>query len=179
LPKQAVTSVLYSGASAAGCPGRTVPPCPEEGGAKISDEAVIVVFDLPVVTWGAADELALLAVIDANPEDRAQSITSTNPAGPDELSVLYNVLNDNNVALWTTEEPINSPGPQPPDQCPTWLTALLILLGALALVLLVWIVYHLLYGNQPPAWLIVFFMLVAALLAWLYWVYSTTPACQP
>lgn len=100
-----VIELAYSGASVAGCPDRVVPVC--IGGENTPyDQAQVIVFEAPpTITWDANNQrLAWLAVIDSK-EDHVQA--KLDPPGiPTPISVISNVVLDNNVTLWTTGVPV-------------------------------------------------------------------------
>jgi hypothetical protein len=183
LPPVPVTGLAYSGASAADCPARAVPAC--SGGAQ--DEAQVFPIDAPAVVWDPATHRLAWLVIAHSPEDPVQGKLAGTP--PElQKDVLWNVLLDNNITLWTTGQlaPPSSGGtPQPCDgcgspdpECPDWLQALLLLLALLLLALLAYIIYLLATGKQWPSWLLPVLVITLLLMAWTVWKYQDVPGCS-
>jgi len=164
--------VAYSGASLAGCPGRTVPPCLPSL-AVLTDAAQIATFNIDAMDWNPAIHKgpAFLAVASAF-EDPAAGVRD--PANA-SLDVVDNVNHDNNVTLWTPGTIPDWQIPPPPlETCSDDLKDLITALLVIAVLALIAIIVLLLTGNTVPSWL--WSLLVLVLLALLYF-YSTNPDC--
>lgn len=93
-----LTGLAYSGASIAGCPGRTQPAC--QGG---NDVAQIVAFDFqgPTVGTSGVNHFCLFAVLDSS-QDRAGPLTRTPTANdfiPDWLTPVDNNVTHRNIQV--------------------------------------------------------------------------------
>lgn len=93
-----ISSIAYSGASVAGCPGRAQPAC--TGG---NDVAQVVAFDFqgPPVSASGVNHFCLFAVLDS-PQDRPGPMTRTpteNDFIPDRLTPVDNNVTHRNIQV--------------------------------------------------------------------------------
>jgi subtilisin family serine protease len=169
LSVQTITDLAYSGASAAGCPGRVTPPCLGAAG-LLSDQAEILIFDAPPIPWnsGGDEHLAWLAVVDSK-DDPVQANLNPAPIALSVFSVMSNVVWDNNIAIWISGVEDST--------CPGWLLGLLVFLLLLAVILLLYIVYLLAVGSPPSSSLVLAFILLLFLLAIVATYFSSTEGC--
>lgn len=166
-----LTGVAYSGASHAGCPARTVPPCLPST-ISHNDAAAIATFNVSAMDWDPAVHRgpAFLAVASAA-EDPAAGVRDPANASLDVVEV---VNQDNNITLWTAGAIPDWPGEQPPEACGDDTKDLILALIVIALLALFIIILMWLTGRPVPSWLWSLFVL--ALLLLLYF-YLTNPDC--
>lgn len=160
LERQDLTTIRYSGASVAGCPGRNLPECHPLDDPP-SDDAQIVTFQLPALEMSGNQQLSLLAIAHSDEDPVAAKVVASGTF--DFSNVLAVVENDNNVALWIERQ-----------GCSAWLVKVIAVLIVIAIVVGIIIVWRWIRGRPVPT--IIYVVMTVTVLILIY-VYIKHPAC--